>query len=134
MSVHVGSKREVAPDFSGYVDEYRFTPLTPSLERALAQMVETGSFDRRDEAEELEAMGYISDLTFSLAGVARFEVTSKGRRYAEELASYRQRRDRWAADREAERRRDQWVQFAQGLITTILGALIGAAATLAAVR
>ncbi len=36
MSVHVGSKREVAPDFSGYVDEYRFTPLTPSLERALA--------------------------------------------------------------------------------------------------
>lgn len=48
MSVHVGSKREVAPDFSGYVDEYRFTPLTPSLERALARMVETGSFDRRD--------------------------------------------------------------------------------------
>lgn len=134
MSVHVGSNREVAPDFSGYVDEYRFTPLTPSLERALAQMVETGSFDRRDEAEELEAMGYISDLTFYLAGVARFEVTSKGRRYAEELASYRQRRDRWAADREAERRRDQWAQFAQGLITTILGALIGAAATLAAVR
>jgi len=134
MSVHVGSKREVAPDFSGYVDEYRFTPLTPSLERALARMVETGSFDRRDEAEELEAMGYISDLTFYLTGVARFEVTSKGRRYAEELASYRQRRDRWAADREAERRRDQWVQFAQGLITTILGALIGAAATLAAVR
>ena len=134
MSVHVGSKREVAPDFSGYVDEYRFTPLTPSLERALARMVETGSVDRRDEAEELEAMGYISDLTFYLTGVARFEVTSKGRRYAEELASYRQRRDRWAADREAERRRDQWVQFAQGLITTILGALIGAAATLAAVR
>lgn len=134
MSVHVGSKREVAPDFSGYVDEYRFTPLTPSLERALAQMVETGSFDRRDEAEELEAMGYIRDLTFYLAGVARFEVTSKGRRYAEELASYRQRRDRWAADRESERRRDQWVQFAQGLVTALVGAAIGAAATLATVR
>ncbi|WP_343008402.1 hypothetical protein [Parolsenella catena] len=97
-------------------------------------MVETGSFDRRDEAEELEAMGYISDLTFYLAGAARFEVTSKGRRYADELASYRQRRDRWAADRESERRRDVWVQFAQGLITTTLGALIGAAATMAAVR
>lgn len=134
MSVHVGSKREVGPDFSGYVDEYRFTPLTPSLERALAQMVETGSFDRRDEAEELEAMGYIRDLTFYLAGSFRFEVTAKGRRYAEELASYRQRRDQWATDREAERRRDVWVRFAQGLITTMLGALIGAAATLAAVR
>lgn len=121
MSVHVGSKREVAPDFSGYVDEYRFTPLTPSLERALARMVETGSFDRRDEAEELEAMGYISDLTFYLAGVARFEVTSKGRRYAEELASYR-------------RRRDRWVQFAQGLVTALVGAAVGAAATLATVR
>ena len=79
-------------------------------------------------------MGYISDLTFYLAGAARFEVTSKGMRYADELASYRQRRDRWAADRESERRRDVWVQFAQGLITTTLGALIGAAATMAAVR
>lgn len=133
MSVHVGSKREAAPDFSGYVDEYRFTPLTPALERALAQMVETGTLDGRDEAEELEALGYIRDLTFYLAGSFRFEVTAKGRRYAGELAAYRQRRDRWAADREAERRRDLWVQFAQGLITTLAGAILGAAATLAAV-
>lgn len=107
MSVHVGSKREVGPDFSGYVDEYRFTPITPSLERTLSQMVETGSFDGHDEAEELEAMGYVRDLTFYLAGSCRFEVTAKGRRYADELAAYRERRDRWAADREAERRRDQ---------------------------
>ena len=133
MIMHSGSKHEIGPDYSGYVDEYRFTPITPSLERTLSQMVETGSFDGHDEAEELEAMGYVRDLTFYLAGSCRFEVTAKGRRYADELAAYRERRDRWAADREAERRRDLWVQFAQGLITTLAGAILGAAATLAAV-
>ena len=56
-----------------------------------------------------------------------------GRRYADELAAYRERRDRWAAVREAERKRDMWVQFTQGILTTLMGALIGAAATLAAV-
>lgn len=134
MFLHKHPKREIGPDISGYVDEYRFTPITPSLERTLSQMVETGSFDGRDEAEELEAMGYVRDLTFYLAGSCRFEVTAKGRRYADELAAYRERRDRWAADREAERRRASWAQFAQGLTTTLFGALIGAAATLAAVR
>lgn len=134
MFTHRNSKRRTGPDYSGYVDEYRFIPLTPSLERALALMVDEHEIERRDEAEELESMGYISDLTFYLGNAYGFEVTAKGRRYADELAAYRSRRDRWANDREAERRRASWVQFAQGLITTLAGALIGAAATLAAVR
>ena len=132
-AVHIFSNRGIEPDYSGYVDEYRFTPLTPALEKALATMVKTRSFDRRDEAEELERLGYIRDLTFYLAGSCRFDVTAKGSRYAEELAAYRLRRDRWAESREAERKRDLWVQFAQGLITALVGAAIGAAATLAAV-
>ena len=133
MAEHSDSKREIEPDYSGYVDEYRFIPLTPTLEKALARMVEKHEIESRDEAEELEGMGYIRDLTFYLGNAYSFEVTAKGKRYAGELVAYRQRRDRWAADREAERRRASWAQFAQGLITTLAGALIGAAATLAAV-
>lgn len=133
MVEHSGSKREIEPDYSGYVDEYRFIPLTPSLEKALARMVEKHEIEGRDEARELEGMGYIRDLAFYLGNAYSFELTAKGRRYAGELAAYRQRRDRWAADRDAERKRNLWVQFAQGLITTLAGAAIGAAATLVAV-
>lgn len=131
--VHIFSKREIEPDYSGYVDEYRFIPLTPSLEETLAEMAGGGTCARRDEALELEELGYIKDLTFYLASSFSFELTARGRRYADELAAYRERRDRWAAVREAERKRDMWVQFTQGILTTLMGALIGAAATLAAV-
>ena len=37
-AVHVISKRGLEPDYSGCVDEYCFTPLTPSLEDALEKM------------------------------------------------------------------------------------------------
>lgn len=131
--MHFFSKRDIEPDYSGYVDEYRFIPLTPSLEETLAEMAGGGTCARRDEALELEELGYIKNLTFYLASSFSFELTARGRRYADELAAYRERRDRWAAVREAERKRDMWVQFAQGILTTLMGALIGAAATLAAV-
>lgn len=131
--MHFFSKRDIEPDYSGYVDEYRFIPLTPSLEETLAEMAGGGTCERRDEALELEELGYIKNLTFYLASSFSFELTARGRRYADELAAYRERRDRWAAVREAERKRDMWVQFAQGILTTLMGALIGAAATLAAV-
>ena len=39
--MHGSSKREIEPDYSGYVDEYRFIPLTPSLGAALATIVES---------------------------------------------------------------------------------------------
>lgn len=133
VAVHFFSKRDIEPDYSGYVDEYRFTPLTPSLEKALAVLAGGETCARRDEALELEELGYIKDLTFYLSSSFWFELTARGRRYADELAAYRERRDRWAAGREAERRRDMWLQFAQGIFTTLVGALIGAAATLAAV-
>ena len=130
--MHFFSKRDIEPDYSGYVDEYRFIPLTPSLEDALEKMVGGSLGDIRD-AVELERLGYIDGLERIIGSAVRYDVTPKGRRYAAEAEAYRDRRDRWAAGREAERKRDMWVQFAQGILTTLMGALIGAAATLAAV-
>ena len=133
MVEHSGSKREIEPDYSGRVDEYRFMPLTPSPERALARMVGKREIEGRDEAGEPEGMGCIRGPAFRLGNACSFELTAKGKRHAGEPAAYRQRRDRWAADRDAERKGDLWAQFAQGPITTLAGAAIGAAATLAAV-
>lgn len=52
--MHIFSKREIEPDYSGYVDEYRFIPLTPSLEDALEKMVGGSLGDIRDAVEPYE--------------------------------------------------------------------------------
>lgn len=126
--MHIFSKREIEPDYSGYVDEYRFTPLTPSLERALAELAGGETRARRDEALELEELGYIKDLTFYLASSFSFELTARGRRYADELAAYRERRDRWAAARAEEERRRGRSTFTREAAIALLSVVAGYAA------
>ena len=126
--MHIFSKREIEPDYSGYVDEYRFTPLTPSLERALAELAGGETRARRDEALELEELGYIKALTFSLASSFSFELTARGRRYADELAAYRERRDRWAAARAEEERRRGRSTFTREAAIALLSVVAGYAA------
>lgn len=126
--MHFFSKREIEPDYSGYVDEYRFIPLTPSLEETLGEMVSEGTFSRRDEALELEELGYIRDLVFHLSSLVSFEVTARGRRYADEAAAYRDRRDRWAASRAEEARRRGRSVFIREAAIALLSAAAGSAA------
>lgn len=130
--VHIFSKRDIEPDYSGYVDEYRFIPLTPSLEETLGEMVSDGTFSRRDEALELEELGYIRDLVFHLSSLVSFEVTARGRRYADEAAAYRDRRDRWAASRAEEERRRGRSVFMREAAIALLSAAAGSAAMLLA--
>ena len=118
--MHIFSKREIEPDYSGYVDEYRFIPLTPSLEEALGEMVRNRTFTRRDEALELEELGYIRDLMFNTSTACTFRIAAKGRRYAAEAEAYRERRDRWAAARaEDERRRGRSVFMREAAIALL---------------
>lgn len=126
--VHFFSKRDVEPDYSGYVDEYRFIPLTPSLEETLGEMVSEGTFSRRDEALELEELGYIRNLVFHLSTLVSFEVTARGRRYAAEAEAYRERRDRWAAARAEEERRRGRSVFMREAAIALLSAAAGSAA------
>ena len=126
--MHIFSKREIEPDFSGYVDEYRFIPLTPSLEETLGEMVRDGTFSRRDEALELEELGYIRDLVFHMSTLVSFEVTARGRRYAAEAEAYRERRDRWAAARAEEERRRGRSVFMREAAIALLSAAAGSAA------
>ena len=77
--MHFFSKRDIEPDYSGYVDEYRFIPLTPSLEDALGKMVGGSLGDIRD-AVELERLGYIDGLERIIGSAVRYDVTPKGRR------------------------------------------------------
>lgn len=62
--LHIENPFKKEPDFSGYSDPYGFAPLPPGLEATLAKMVDDGGFDSEDDANELERLGYISDLTF----------------------------------------------------------------------
>ncbi len=126
--MHFFSKREIEPDYSGYVDEYRFIPLTPSLEEALGEMVRNRTFTRRDEALELEELGYIRDLMFNTSTACTFRIAAKGRRYTAEAEAYRERRDRWAAARaEDERRRGRSVFMREAAIA-LLSVVAGFAA------
>lgn len=126
--MHIFSKREIEPDFSGYVDEYRFIPLTPSLEETLGEMVRDGTFSRRDEALELEELGYIRDLVFHMSTLVSFEVTARGRRYAAEAEAYRDRRDRWGAARAEEERRRGRSVFLRDAAIALLSAAAGSVA------
>lgn len=126
--VHIFSKRDIEPDYSGYVDEYRFIPLTPSLEETLAEMVSKRTFSRKDEALELEELGYIRDLMFHTSTACTFRIAAKGRCYAAEAEAYRERRDRWAAARaEDERRRGRSVFMREAAIA-LLSVVAGFAA------
>lgn len=126
--MHFFSKREIEPDYSGYVDEYRFIPLTPSLEEALGEMVRNRTFTRRDEALELEELGYIRDLMFNTSTACTFRIAAKGRRYAAEAEACGERRDRWAAARaEDERRRGRSVFMREAAIA-LLSVVAGFAA------
>lgn len=62
--LHIENPFKKEPDFSGYSDPYGFAPLSPGLEATLEKMVSGDGFDSEDDANELERLGYISDLTF----------------------------------------------------------------------
>lgn len=127
--MHFFSKRDIEPDYSGYVDEYRFIPLTPSLEDALEKMVGGSLGDIRD-AVELERLGYIDGLERIIGSAVRYDVTPKGRRYADEAAAYRERRDRWAATRAEEERRRGRSVFMREAAIALLSVVAGYAAAL----
>lgn len=122
------------PDPSGYVDEYRFVPLTPRLAAVLSGMIAGRGFDSLSEARELEELGYVSDLAVVFGGNVSFQITPKGMAYEQEYETYRERRDAWADAR----RREERARFAQSAFvatfSALAGAVIGAATTLAAVR
>ena len=128
--VHFFSKRDIEPDYSGYVDEYRFIPLTPSLEDALEKMVGGSLGDIRD-AVELERLGYIDGLERIIGSAVRYDVTPKGRRYADEAAAYRERRDRWVAARSEEAAAAERSRFARDAAIAIVSAVLGAVASMA---
>lgn len=125
--MHLFSKRDIEPDYSGYVDEYRFIPLTPSLEDALEKMVGGSLGDIRD-AVELERLGYIDGLERIIGSAVRYDVTPKGRRYADEAAAYRERRDRWVAARAEEERRRGRSVFMREAAIALLSVVAGFAA------
>ena len=146
MFGHGAPKIDFEPDLSGYVDEYRFVPLTPSLEDALAQIVEKIDAERGDasrseirfsiklgddECRELAALGYLSEQTAYINGDTVSSLTPKGSRYGSEKAAYVERRDRWVASRRLDRDRQQWHQlgmtllgFVGGVMTAMLSGLL----------
>ena len=146
MFGHGTPKRDYEPDLSGYVDEYRFVPLTPELEDALSQIVEKvdemcGDTPRCDvtltirhgdyECRELADLGYLSELTTYINGDTIASLTPKGSRYGSEKAAYVERRDRWVASRRRDRSRQQWYQlgmtflgFVGGVMTALLTGLL----------
>lgn len=131
---HFDSDRDV--DFSGYVDEYGFMPLTPSLEAALSDVVESISrssagkpmttlvFKERgetDELLELARLGYLDQPSKYLDGDAAFRITAKGARYAKEKESYLRRRRVWGEARRREHREDLLFQMAISLLSFLGG-------------
>lgn len=123
--LHIENPFKKEPDFSGYSDPYGFAPLPPGLEATLAKMVDDGGFDSEDDANELERLGYISDLTFYFRQYARWEITPKGKSYASDKAAYLERREAWAR----QRRQDERGQFAREILIAVVGAVIGSIVT-----
>lgn len=131
---HAGSNQDI--DFSGYVDEYRFIPLTPSLEVALEGVVEylndssrgkpiTQMFftqrDNLDDIKELCRTGHIEQARTYADGGGSFRLTSKGARYSEEKSAYLSRRDAWARMKRSEARRGALLQVGIALLSFIGG-------------
>ena len=141
---HAGSNQDI--DFSGYVDEYGFMPLTPSLETALtdalSSMEDAGNGSpvtsltfiegqMIDEMTELARLGYLDQPSKYLDGRAAFRVTSKGARYMVEKHDYIKRKDAWAAARRHERRSDALFQvvvalfsFLGGIVCAVIGGMV----------
>ena len=123
--LHIENPFKKEPDFSGYSDPYGFAPLPPGLEATLANMVDDGGFDSEDDANELERLGYISDLTFYFRQYARWEITPKGKSYASDKAEYIERREAWAR----QRRQDERGRFIREILIAAIGAVIGSIVT-----
>jgi len=123
--LHIENPFKKEPDFSGYSDPYGFAPLPPGLEATLAKMVDDGGFDSEDDANELERLGYISDLTFYFRQYARWEITPKGKSYASDKAEYIERREAWAR----QRRQDERGRFIREILIAAIGAVIGSIVT-----
>lgn len=122
--LHIENPFKKEPDFSGYSDPYGFAPLPPGLEATLAKMVDDG-FDSEDDANELERLGYISDLTFYFRQYARWEITPKGKSYASDKAAYLERREAWAR----QRRQDERGRFIREILIAAIGAAVGSIVT-----
>lgn len=123
--LHIENPFKKEPDFSGYSDPYGFAPLPPGLEATLAKMVDDGGFDSEDDANELERLGYISDLTFYFRQYARWEITPKGKSYASDKAAYLERREAWAR----QRRQDERGRFIREILIAAIGAAVGSIVT-----
>lgn len=123
--LHIENPFKKEPDFSSYSDPYGFAPLPPGLEVTLAKMVDDGGFDSEDDANELERLGYVSDLTFYFRQYAKWEITPKGKSYASDKAAYLERREAWAR-RQRQHERDQ---FAREILIAVIGAVIGSIVT-----
>ena len=128
--LHIENPFKEEPDFSGYADPYSFAPLPPGLEATLAKMVDDGGFDSKDDANELERLGYISDLTFYFRQYARWEITPKGKSYASDKAEYLKRREAWAR-RQRQHERDQ---FVREILIAVISATVGSIVTQLIVR
>lgn len=123
--LHIENPFKKEPDFSSYSDPYGFAPLPPGLEATLAKMVDGGGFDSEDDANELERLGYISDLNFYFRQYARWEITPKGKSYASDKAAYLERREAWAR----QQRQYERGQFAREILIAVIGAAIGSIVT-----
>lgn len=123
--LHIENPFKKEPDFSGYSDPYGFAPLPPGLEATLAKMVDDGGFDSEDDANELERLGYVSDLTFYFRQYAKWEITPKGKSYASDKAAYLERREAWAR----QRRQDERGRFIREILIAAIGAAIGSIVT-----
>lgn len=123
--LHIENPFKKEPDFSGYSDPYGFAPLPPGLEATLAKMVDGGGFDSEDDANELERLGYVSDLTFYFRQYAKWEITPKGKSYASDKAAYLERREAWARRRQ----RDERGRFIREILIAAIGAAVGSIVT-----
>lgn len=133
---HAGSNQDI--DFSGYVDEYGFMPLTPLLENALIEAVERvgeaangGDITKLhikqdgclDETRELCRLGYMEESSRYIDDSALYRVTSKGARYMDEKSAYDERKNAWAEARRRERRSDTLFQAAVAMLSFIGGVI-----------
>lgn len=123
--LHIENPFKKEPDFSSYSDPYGFAPLSPGLESTLEKMASGDGFDSEDDANELERLGYISDLTFYFRQYARWEITPKGKSYASDKAAYLERREAWAR----QRRQDEHGRFIREILIAAIGAAVGSIVT-----
>lgn len=131
-------------DYSRYVDEYRFIPLTPELERILADAVSRAENEYSlhvpyeltvsakagsPEFEELARRGYLAGLVRNIDGSVSAHLTPMALRYAGEREAYEGRREAWRRTVERDERSRR--RFEMGV--ALGAALIGAIASLAGV-